>query len=105
MKPVGEWNHFEITCDKKGFSVGFTARRDPQDLDKGLRKTSVRRLRAQVWDVAFKDTRSGTSPADRGNCGYKNIQVKAAVPIARAMLRAVYNDRLPLGMPPLRTFQ
>jgi hypothetical protein len=81
MKPAGEWNHMEITCDGPKLSVelnGLVVSR--MNLDEWTEPNRRPDGSAHKFDVAYKNhPRSGyIGLQDHGSaCWYKNIKLKA----------------------------
>jgi alpha-3'-ketoglucosidase len=84
MKPVGEWNHMVITCDKNLISVELNGVPvSKMDLDQWTTKNKRPDGSDHKFDIAFKDhPRSGYIGLQDhgGECWYKNIKLK---PLAR----------------------
>ncbi len=84
MKPVGEWNHMVITCDKSLISVELNGTLVTQmDLDQWTAKNQRPDGSEHKFDVIYKDhPRSGYIGLQDhgGECWYKNIKLK---PISR----------------------
>ena len=80
MKPVGEWNHMEITCDQNLISVELNGRVVTRmDLDQWTQKNKRPDGSEHKFDVAYKDhPRSGYIGLQDhgGECWYKNIKLK-----------------------------
>ncbi len=80
MKPVGEWNHMVITCDKNLISVELNGVPvTKMDLDQWTVKNKRPDGSDHKFDVAFKDhPRSGYIGLQDhgGECWYKNIKLK-----------------------------
>jgi hypothetical protein len=84
MKPVGEWNHIAITCDKSLISVELNGEVVTRmDLDQWTASNKRPDGSDHKFDVAFKDHPRGgyIGLQDHGgDCWYKNIKLK---PLAR----------------------
>jgi len=80
MKPVGEWNHIVITCDKSVITVELNGEQVTRaDLDQFTEKNKRPDGSSHKFDVVYKDhPRSGyIGLQDHGaNCWYKNIKLK-----------------------------
>ena len=80
MKPTGEWNHIQITCDRNRIEVELNGRRVTRmDLDEWTAKNKRPDGSAHKFDVAYKDhPRSGyIGLQDHGSdCWYRNIKVR-----------------------------
>jgi alpha-3'-ketoglucosidase len=80
MKPVGEWNHMVITCDKSLISVELNGAMVTQmDLDQWTSKNKRPDGSEHKFDVVYKDhPRSGYIGLQDhgGECWYKNIKLK-----------------------------
>jgi len=80
MKPVGEWNHLLITCDKSLISVEVNGTLVTQmDLDQWTTKNKRPDGSEHKFDVVYKDhPRSGYIGLQDhgGECWYKNIKLK-----------------------------
>jgi hypothetical protein len=80
MKPVGEWNHMLIACDKNRISIELNGTAVTKlDLDQWTDKNKRPDGSDHKFDVAFKDhPRSGYIGLQDhgGNCWYKNIKLK-----------------------------
>jgi hypothetical protein len=80
MKPVGEWNHIEITSDRNRIIVALNGQRVTQmNLDEWTELNKRPDGSAHKFDVAYKDhPRSGyIGLQDHGSdCWYRNIKVK-----------------------------
>jgi hypothetical protein len=80
MKPVGEWNHLVIVCDKNLISIevnGVAVTK--MDLDQWTDKNKRPDGSEHKFDVAYKDhPRSGYFGLQDhgGECWYKNIKLK-----------------------------
>jgi hypothetical protein len=80
MKPVGEWNHMEVTCDKNLIKVllnGETVNR--MDLDEWTQPNRRPDGTPHKFDIAFKDhARKGyIGLQDHGRpCWFKNIKIR-----------------------------
>jgi hypothetical protein len=80
MKPVGEWNHFELTCDKNLITVvinGETVTK--MDLDKWTEINRRPDGSEHKFDIAYKNhPRQGyIGLQDHGSpCWYKNIKLR-----------------------------
>jgi hypothetical protein len=80
MKPVGEWNHMVITCDKNLISVELNGDTVSQmDLDQWTSKNTRPDGSEHKFDVVYKDhPRSGYIGLQDhgGECWYRNIKLK-----------------------------
>jgi hypothetical protein len=80
MKPVGEWNHMVITCDKNLISVELNGEMVTQmDLDQWTSKNKRPDGSEHKFDVVYKDhPRSGFIGLQDhgGECWYRNIKLK-----------------------------
>jgi hypothetical protein len=80
MKPVGEWNHMVVTCDKNLISVELNGVPvTKMDLDQWTVKNKRPDGSDHKFDIAFKDhPRSGYIGLQDhgGECWYKNIKLK-----------------------------
>ncbi|MBI3839897.1 MAG: DUF1080 domain-containing protein [Planctomycetia bacterium] len=80
MKPVGEWNHMVITCDKSLISVELNGAMVTQmDLDQWTAKNKRPDGSEHKFDVVYKDhPRNGYIGLQDhgGECWYKNIKLK-----------------------------
>ncbi len=80
MRPAGEWNHLEITCDRNRISVTVNGERVTQmDLDQWPQPNLRPDGTAHKFDVAYKNhPRMGhLGLQDHGSdCWYKNIKLK-----------------------------
>jgi hypothetical protein len=80
MKPVGEWNHIEITCDKNRISIELNGQGvSEMDLDQWTTKNKRPDGSDHKFDVAYKDhpRRGYIGLQDHGGeCWYKNIKLK-----------------------------
>ena len=80
MKPVGEWNHMEITAKDGHLSVNLNGEEVTQtDLDEWTQKNTRPDGSHHKFDIAFKDhPRHGyIGLQDHGSpCWYKNIRLK-----------------------------
>ncbi len=83
MKPVGDWNHMEITCDRNLISVEVNGRVvSRMDLDQWTTKNKRPDGSDHKFDIAFKDhPRSGYIGLQDhgGECWYKNIKLKPLI--------------------------
>jgi hypothetical protein len=81
MKPVGEWNHMVITCNKNLISIELNGKQvTKMDLDQWTEKNKRPDGSEHKFDVAYKDhPRSGYLGFQDhgGNCWYKNVKLKA----------------------------
>jgi Domain of Unknown Function (DUF1080) len=79
MKPAGEWNHIEITCDKNLIEVAVNGEKVTRmDLDEWTKPNVRADGSAHKFDVAYKDhPRKGyIGLQDHGSdCWYKNIKL------------------------------
>lgn len=80
MKPVGEWNHMIIACDKNLISIELNAAGvTKMDLDQWTEKNKRPDGSDHKFDVAYKDhpRRGYIGLQDHGGqCWYKNIKLK-----------------------------
>ena len=80
MKPVGEWNHIRITCDRDVIEVEVNGRRvSRMDLDEWTEPNKRPDGSAHKFDVAYKDhPRTGyIGLQDHGSdCWYRNIKLR-----------------------------
>lgn len=80
MKPAGEWNHIEITCDKNRISVVLNGRAVAEmDLDEWTEENRRPDGSPHKFDVAYKDhpRRGWIGLQDHGSpCWFKNIRLK-----------------------------
>ena len=80
MKPIGEWNHMVITCDKSLISVELNGEKVMHADLAQFKEPYVRPDGSKhKFDIAFKDhPRVGyIGLQDHGsNCWFKNIKVK-----------------------------
>jgi hypothetical protein len=80
MKPAGEWNHIEVTCDKNLISVELNGQKVTEmDLDQWTTANKRPDGSEHKFDVAYKDhPRSGFIGLQDhgGECWYKNIKLK-----------------------------
>jgi hypothetical protein len=80
MKPAGEWNHIEITCDKNLIAIELNGQRVTEmDLDQWTMKNKRPDGSDHKFDVAYKDhPRQGYIGLQDhgGECWYKNIKLK-----------------------------
>lgn len=80
MKPVGEWNHIEITCDKSLIAVVLNGEHVTRiDLDEWTQPNKRPDGSAHKFDIAYKDhPRKGyIGLQDHGSdCWFKNIKLK-----------------------------
>lgn len=84
MKPVGEWNHIQITCDRNVIAVDVNGRRVSRiDLDEWDRVNLRPDGSPHKFDVAYKDhPRAGyIGIQDHGSdCWYRNIKLRTLKP-------------------------
>jgi hypothetical protein len=84
MKPVGEWNHAEITCDKSKIVVAINGEEvSKMDLDQWTEPNRRPDGTPHKFDIAYKDhPRHGyIGLQDHGaDCWYKNIKLKPLKP-------------------------
>ena len=84
MKPVGEWNHLQITCDRGLIEVELNGRRVSRiNLDEWTKPNRRPDGSDHKFDVAYKDhPRNGyIGLQDHGSdCWYKNIKLKPLGP-------------------------
>jgi len=84
MRPVGEWNHMQITCDKNLITVELNGQAvNKLDLDQWTVPNKRPDGSEHKFDIAFKDhPRSGYIGLQDhgGECWFKNIKLK---PLAR----------------------
>jgi hypothetical protein len=80
MKPVGEWNHAEITCDKNKIVVAINGEEvSKMDLDRWTEPNRRPDGTPHKFDIAYKDhPRHGyIGLQDHGaDCWFKNIKLK-----------------------------
>jgi hypothetical protein len=80
MKPVGEWNHMVIVCDKNLISIELNgAAVTKMDLDQWTEKNKRPDGTEHKFDVVYKDhPRHGYIGLQDhgGDCWYKNIKLK-----------------------------
>lgn len=80
MKPVGEWNHMVVTCDKSIITVELNGEQvNKMDLDKWTEKNKRPDGTPHKFDVAYKDhpRRGYIGLQDHGaDCWFKNIKLK-----------------------------
>jgi len=80
MKPIGEWNHLLVTCDKSVITVELNGEAVTKaDLDQFTEKNKRPDGTPHKFDVAYKDhPREGyLGLQDHGqDCWYKNIKLK-----------------------------
>jgi hypothetical protein len=80
MKPVGEWNHIEITCDKNLIAVNLNGEQvSKMDLDEWTQPNRRPDGSEHKFDIAYKDhPRHGfIGLQDHGaDCWFKNIKLK-----------------------------
>ncbi|MDB5389121.1 MAG: hypothetical protein JWM11_4767 [Planctomycetaceae bacterium] len=80
MKPAGEWNHAQITCDKNNIEVEINGELVSKlNLDEWTEKNKRADGTPHKFDVAYKDhPRSGyIGLQDHGSdCWYRNIKLK-----------------------------
>jgi hypothetical protein len=80
IKPVGQWNHMQITCDKNLISVVLNGMPTAKmDLDQWTEKNKRPDGSEHKFDIAYKDhPRSGYIGLQDhgGECWYKNIKLK-----------------------------
>ncbi len=85
QKPVGEWNHIEITCDKTSIAVTLNGEKVTRmKLDEWKKANERPDGTAHKFDIAYKDhPRKGfIGLQDHGSpCWFKNIKIK---PLAKA---------------------
>jgi hypothetical protein len=81
MKPAGEWNHIEITCDKGRIDVGLNgARVTSADLSRFSEPNRRPDGSQHKFDVAYKDhaQRGYIGLQDHGQpCWFKNIKLRS----------------------------
>jgi hypothetical protein len=84
MKPVGEWNHFQITCDRSLIEAELNGRRvSRMNLDEWKEPNKRPDGSAHKFDVAYKDhPRTGyIGLQDHGSdCWYRNIKLRLLSP-------------------------
>ena len=84
MKPVGEWNHAEITCDKNKIVVAINGEEvSKMDLDQWTEPNRRPDGTPHKFDIAYKDhPRHGyIGLQDHGaDCWFKNIKLKPLRP-------------------------
>ncbi len=80
MKPVGEWNHIQVTCDKNKIEVEVNGELvSKMNLDEWTEKNKRADGTGHKFDVAYKDhSRHGyIGLQDHGSdCWYRNIKLK-----------------------------
>ena len=80
MKPVGEWNHIEITCDQSRIEIALNGERVTRaDLSRFTEPNKRPDGTAHKFDVAYKDhpARGFIGLQDHGSaCWFKNIKLK-----------------------------
>jgi hypothetical protein len=80
MKPVGEWNHMVITCDKNMITVALNGEEvNKMNLDEWTEKNKRPDGTPHKFDIAYKDhPRKGyIGLQDHGaDCWFKNIKLK-----------------------------
>jgi hypothetical protein len=80
QKPVGEWNHMTITCDKNLIIVEFNGEKvTTMDMDQFVEKNKRPDGSMHKFDIAYKDhPRKGYIGLQDhgGECWYKNIKLK-----------------------------
>ena len=80
MKPVGEWNHIQVTCDRNLIEVEVNGRRvSRMDLDQWKEKNRRPDGSSHKFDIAYRDhPRKGyVGLQDHGSpCWFKNIKIK-----------------------------
>lgn len=83
MKPVGEWNHMQVTCDRNRIEVEVNGRVVTRmDLDDWTRPNRRPDGSEHKFDIAYKDhPRSGyIGLQDHGSdCWYRNIKLRPIV--------------------------
>src|SRR5262249_14612849 len=81
MKPVGEWNHLEITCDRNRIEVALNGKNvSRMDLDAWTQPNKRPDGSEHKFDVAYKDhPRKGyIGLQDHGaDCWFKNIKLRS----------------------------
>jgi hypothetical protein len=84
MKPVGQWNHIEITCDKNVIAVKLNGEQlTKMDLDEWTQPNRRPDGTEHKFDIAYRDhPRHGyIGLQDHGaDCWYKNIKLKPLHP-------------------------
>ncbi len=80
MKPLGQWNHLLLTCDKNRIAIEVNGQEvTTMDLDEWTAKNKRPDGSDHKFDVAYKDhPRQGYIGLQDhgGNCWYKNIKLK-----------------------------
>ena len=80
MRPIGEWNHIEITCDKNLIDVVLNGEHvTHMNLDQFTQPNVRPDGTPHKFDIAYKDhpRRGYIGLQDHGaNCWYKNIKLK-----------------------------
>jgi hypothetical protein len=89
MKPVGEWNHLQIKCDRALIEVELNGQRVSRiNLDEWTKPNKRPDGSDHKFDVAYKDhPRKGyIGLQDHGSdCWYKNIKLKLLGPAPGAI--------------------
>ena len=84
MKPVGEWNHIQITCNRNLIEVDVNGQRvSRMDLDEWKEKNKRPDGSGHKFDIAYKDhPRQGyIGLQDHGSdCWYRNIKLRPLGP-------------------------
>jgi len=80
LRPLGEWNHLEITCDKSVIEIAINGEQVNRiDLDKFTQKNVRPDGTPHKFDVVYKDhpRRGYIGLQDHGSpCWFKNIKLK-----------------------------
>jgi Domain of Unknown Function (DUF1080) len=86
MKPVGEWNHIQVTCDRNLIEVEVNSQRvSRMDLDQWKDKNKRPDGSSHKFDIAYKDhPRKGYIGLQDhgGDCWYRNIKLRPLGPAA-----------------------
>lgn len=80
MKPVGEWNHLQITCDRNRIAIELNGQAvSRMDLDEWIRANRRPDGSEHKFDIAYKDhPRAGYIGLQDhgGDCWYRNIKLR-----------------------------
>jgi hypothetical protein len=86
MKPVGEWNHIQVTCDRNLIEVEVNGQKvSRMDLDQWTEKNRRPDGSSHKFDIAYRDhPRKGyIGLQDHGSdCWYRNIKLRPLEPSA-----------------------